>query len=176
MNDAAARPTHEREITEPVSLTRPDGTLNPDAVGWTRRQLHDTSGIGHGRTGRFRNKRWEYWAITTPDVIAAVTVAMLDYATLSQVWVLDRRSLGEVDPSAVTPLSRGVTLPGSLGDGTARPHRCRASRPRSPRSAAAPASARRRPGCSSTCSPNVRRAMRRWASSSRGTTAASSTR
>ena len=119
MNDAAARPTHEREITEPVSLTRPDGTLNPDAVGWTRRQLHDTSGIGHGRTGRFRNKRWEYWAITTPDVIAAVTVAMLDYATLSQVWVLDRRSLGEVDTSAVTPLSRGVSLPGSLGDGPA---------------------------------------------------------
>ena len=119
MNDAAARPTHEREITEPVSLTRPDGTLNPDAVGWTRRQLHDTSGIGRGRTGRLRNKRWEYWAITTPDVIAAVTVAMLDYATLSQVWVLDRRSLAEVDLSAVTPLSRGVTLPGSLGDGPA---------------------------------------------------------
>ncbi len=44
---------------------------------------------------------------------------MLDYATLSQVWVLDRRSLGEVDLSAVTPLSRGVTLPASLGDGPA---------------------------------------------------------
>ncbi|MCD2440718.1 DUF2804 domain-containing protein [Agromyces sp. SYSU K20354] len=119
MNDATTRLTHEREITEPVSLTRPDGTLNPDAVGWMRRALLNTSGIGRGRTGRGRNKRWEYWGITTPDVIAAVTVATLDYATLSQVWVLDRRSLADVDQVAITPLSRGVTLPGSLGEGPA---------------------------------------------------------
>lgn len=120
MNDSTTRLTHEHEITRPVSLTRPDGTLNPDAVGWTRRPLHDTSGIGRSRTGRGRNKRWEYWAITTPDLIAAVTVAMLDYATLNQVWVLDRRSLSEVDQGAITPLSRGVELPASLADGPAR--------------------------------------------------------
>lgn len=31
----------EREITEPVSLTVPDGGLNPQALGWTRKLLHD---------------------------------------------------------------------------------------------------------------------------------------
>ena len=119
MADARTTLTHEREITEPVSLTLPNGRLNPDAVGWTRHPMHDTSGIGRGATGRGRNKRWEYWGFTSPDLIVAVTVAMLDYATLSQVWVLDRRTLDEVDASAVTPFSRGVSLPGSLGVGAA---------------------------------------------------------
>ena len=31
----------EREITRPVALCTPDGRLNPDAVGWSRRPLHD---------------------------------------------------------------------------------------------------------------------------------------
>ncbi|GHG48054.1 hypothetical protein GCM10011331_09540 [Flavimobilis marinus] len=38
----ASRPT-ERELTEPVDLCRPDGTLNPAAVGWSRRPLHRTA-------------------------------------------------------------------------------------------------------------------------------------
>ncbi|MDQ2698937.1 MAG: DUF2804 domain-containing protein [Actinomycetota bacterium] len=119
MADARRTLTHEREITEPVSLILPSGRLNPAAVGWTRHPMHDTSGIGRGATGRGRNKRWEYWGFTSPDLIVAITVAMLDYATLSQVWVLDRRTMEEVDASAITPLSRGVSLPGSLGVGSA---------------------------------------------------------
>ena len=57
----------EREITTPVELCRPDGRLNPAAVGWTRHPLHDTSRIGTGRYGWGRNKRWEYWARHHPD-------------------------------------------------------------------------------------------------------------
>ncbi|WP_159603038.1 DUF2804 domain-containing protein [Agromyces humi] len=113
------RTTHERELTDPVALTLPNGRLDRDAVGWTRHPLHDTSGIGRGIAGWGRNKRWEYWAFTSPDVIAAVTVAALDYATLCQVWMLDRRTGEAIDRTAVTPLSRGVTLPRSLGDGAA---------------------------------------------------------
>lgn len=58
----------EREITDPVPLTRPDGRLNPGAVGWTRTPLITTDGIGRGRAGKGRNKRWEYWAVTTPTM------------------------------------------------------------------------------------------------------------
>ena len=111
--------TKERELTEPVALTLPNGRLNRAAVGWTRHPLHDTSGIGRGARAWGRNKRWEYWAFTSPAVIASVTVATLDYATMSQVWVLDRRTGEEIDRSAVTPFSRGVTLPDSLGGGPA---------------------------------------------------------
>ncbi len=32
--------TIERELTAPVNLCRPDGTLNPKAVGWSRTPLH----------------------------------------------------------------------------------------------------------------------------------------
>ena len=39
----------EREITSEVALCGSDGRLNPAAVGWTRRPLHDTSRIGVGR-------------------------------------------------------------------------------------------------------------------------------
>lgn len=119
MDDARTTLTHEREINEPVSLTLPNGRLNRAAVGWTRHPLHDTSGIG--ARGTARNKRWEYWGVMTPDHIVAVTVAMLDYATLNQVWVFDRAASTEIDASAITPLSRGVELPGSLGEGEGAP-------------------------------------------------------
>ncbi|SEB51465.1 Protein of unknown function [Paramicrobacterium humi] len=110
---------HEREITEPVSLTRPNGRLNPEAVGWARQPLLDTSGIGGARFWG-RNKRWEYWNVITPTHILALTVSSLDYAGVHEVWVLDRRSHEARSANAVTPFAGGVMLPGSLGEGTAR--------------------------------------------------------
>lgn len=64
----------EREITEPVELCLPNGRLNPDAVGWTRRALHTTNLRGWGR-----NKRFEYWAITGPDYIVVLNISHHDY-------------------------------------------------------------------------------------------------
>jgi len=64
----------EREITKAVDLCKPDGTLNPDAVGWTRQPLHNINLKGWGR-----NKRFEYWCIATPEVIVALNVSHSDY-------------------------------------------------------------------------------------------------
>ena len=109
----------ETELTARVSLTGPDGRLNPDAVGWARTALVDTSGIG-GHRSFGRNKRWEYWNVTTPSHILAVTVSSLDYAAVHEVWVLDRRSrVGWGTARTVLP-ARAVTLPLSLGDGPVR--------------------------------------------------------
>ena len=109
----------ERELTERVSLTLPDGSLSPDAVGWARRPLVDTSGVG-GRHGWGRNKRWEYWNVVTPTHVLALTVSSIDYAAVSEVWILDRVTQ-QARGNAVTLLpSRGVELPASLGDGPAR--------------------------------------------------------
>lgn len=109
----------ERELTAPVSLTLPDGDLNPDAVGWARRALVDTSGIG--TTGSWgRNKRWEYWNITTPTHVLAVTVSVIDYAAVLEIWVWDRathQTWGRA-PTVIPP--RGVTLPPSLNRGPVR--------------------------------------------------------
>ncbi len=106
----------EREITSPVALQRPDGTLNPDAVGWTRHPFHDTTLSGWGRT-----KRWEYWCLMTPGHVVALTVSSLDYAAVHQVWVLDRATDTVIARDAVVPLAARTTLPASLRDLAATP-------------------------------------------------------
>ncbi|MEE2060725.1 DUF2804 family protein [Rhodococcus artemisiae] len=109
----------EREITEPVSLTRPDGRLNPGAVGWTRTPLIATDGIGRGWAGKGRNKRWEYWAVTTPTHVVALVVSDIDYAAVHGIWMLDRES-GETIAYDAIGLPRSATLPSTLGGGPVR--------------------------------------------------------
>ncbi len=112
-------PIDATEITAPLSLTLPDGRLDPRAVGWTRRPLHRTDRVGRVRRRFGRAKRWEYWCVITPEHVVALTVSSLDYAGLSQVWVLDRASGTEIDAVAVVPLALGTRLPGTLGEGPA---------------------------------------------------------
>ena len=76
--------THEREITEPVELCRPDGrTLNPTAVGWSRRPLH-TANL---RGGWGRTKRWDYWCVLSADLVIAITYADVDYIGMATIWL-----------------------------------------------------------------------------------------
>ena len=109
----------ERELTARVRLVGRDGRLNPDAVGWARRPLVDTSGID-GRRSFGRNKRWEYWNVTTPTHILALTVSSLDYAAVHEVWVLDRSTGRHWGRSATVLPARDVRLPAALGYGPAR--------------------------------------------------------
>lgn len=102
-------PTHEKEITAPVDLCTPDGRLNPAAVGWSRTPLHRCNLRGWGRT-----KRWEYWCVTTPTHLVALTVSSLDYLALTSVYLLDygphRSTPRETSVTALSPLARGVRL------------------------------------------------------------------
>ncbi|WP_181762909.1 DUF2804 family protein [Rhodococcus spelaei] len=109
----------EREITAPVSLTLPDGHLNPDAVGWTRTPLITTDGIGRGRVGKGRNKRWEYWAVTTPTHVVALVLSDIDYAAVHGIWLLDRTAGDTVAYDAIGVGGGSATLPGTLGAGPA---------------------------------------------------------
>lgn len=108
----------EREITEPVSLILPDGTLNPAAVGWTRRPLINTDGIG-GVRGAGRNKRWDYWAVTTPTHVVAMVISNVDYAAVLSLYTLVRETGEEIVTEATVPFGGSVELPGTLGDGRA---------------------------------------------------------
>lgn len=107
-------PTSEREITEPVDLCRPDGRLDPDAVGWTRHPLHRANLRGWGR-----NKRWEYWGVLSPTHAVGLVLSSLDYAAVHGIYVLDRTTGAETVRDAVVPIPRGVTLPDRCGPGTA---------------------------------------------------------
>ena len=149
----------EREITAPVSLTTPDGRLNPAAVGWTRTPLLRTDGIGRGRYAWGRNKRWEYWAVTTPSHIVAFTVADIDYAALHELWVFDRATGTE---------TAWGTARSAAGRGTWRSP--------STRPTAALGSASSRPGCGWTWSPSARRGTSASGWWCRGANGCSSTR
>jgi len=106
--------THEREITQPVSLCTPGGRLDPRAIGFTRTPLHHANLRGWGRS-----KRWEYWAIVTPTHVLAVTLASLDYVGLVSLFVLDRARSTERSQDGLAPLARGIVLPDRSGVGRA---------------------------------------------------------
>ena len=98
------------EITEPIDLCWPDGRLRPQAVGWTRQPLHRSSLRRRGRT-----KRWEYWAVMSPEAFLGITVSDLDYAGLFAAYFLDE-SHRETVRSALVPLAR-LGLPDRSGGG-----------------------------------------------------------
>lgn len=114
MNESS-NPT-ETEITAPVDLCRSDGTLNPEAVGFSRFPLH-TCNLS-GRWGR--KKRWDYWCITSDDFVLSLTYADIDYLGLAAVWFLDRRSNETFSAGMGTPLGIGFDLPDTVGGGPMR--------------------------------------------------------
>ncbi|MFF3259563.1 DUF2804 domain-containing protein [Streptomyces sp. NPDC002932] len=102
--------THEHEITEPVDLCLPDGRLDPAAVGWSRVPLHRANLRGWGRT-----KRWEYWCVTTPTHLVALTVSDLDFLALNTVYLLEYAPGGlESERTAIVPGGFGTGLPDTV--------------------------------------------------------------
>lgn len=65
---------HEKEITAPIALSLKDGRVNPAAIGWSRIPQHNTTLRGWGR-----NKRFEYWCLVTPELVAVVNISHHDY-------------------------------------------------------------------------------------------------
>lgn len=112
--------THEREITHPVDLAKPDGRqLNGDARGWSRRPLHRAN-----LTGRWgRNKRWDYWAVLAGDVVMSLTYADVDYLGIADVWWADLTDGASGGRSVMVPLARGINLPDVSGTASLRMHR-----------------------------------------------------
>lgn len=104
----------EREITEPVDLCLPDGRLNRAAVGWTRRPLHRANLRGWGR-----NKRFEYWCITTPDFAVAINVSHGDYRVTLATFFLDIRKADGFSEAEIhwLPRDRVDPMPEVSGSG-----------------------------------------------------------
>lgn len=107
--------THEREITSPVDLCLPDGRLNPEAVGWTRRPLHRANLRGWGR-----NKRFEYWCVTAPTHAVAVNVSHADYRVTYAAFFLDFATGHEIQIAERRVLPMGPPMPMVSGEGGIR--------------------------------------------------------
>src|SRR5438034_712492 len=85
----------------PVALCRPDGRLDPAAVGWSRRPLHRCN-----LRGRWpRKKRWDFWGITTDTHFLAVTYGAADYLGTVAVAFLDYAVGRRVEHMRLVPLA-----------------------------------------------------------------------
>lgn len=90
-----------REITTPTALVAPGGRLIKDAVGFSRRPLHTTDELPSGLRHGWRTKKWDYWGITSPELVLGLTVADLDFGTVLQVYCLDRNTGEEIAQEVV---------------------------------------------------------------------------
>lgn len=112
----------QTEITEAGPLLLPSGRLAQ--VGWARQPLLESNlAEAHFYPGRFmqsyRIKRWDYYAVFTPQHFFSATIADLGYAGNIFVYILNF-STGELhEEGLVIPLSRGVHLPRSSSRGDA---------------------------------------------------------
>jgi uncharacterized protein DUF2804 len=109
----AAPHTHnEPELTERVLLCAPDGRLNRQAVGWSRHPLH-TCNLPPSLA---RKKKWNYWAITSNNLLFSATIADVDRLQLGGAYLFDRRTHRHID-KAVVRAPNTIAIPeGVSGD------------------------------------------------------------
>ena len=110
----------QTEITQSGSLLADLGRLAQ--IGWSRQPLLDcnleNAGFYRLRFLQFlRLKRWDYYAIFTPQRFFSATIAHLGYAGNIFVYTLDYASGDLHEEGLVVPLGRGVSLPRNSTEG-----------------------------------------------------------
>ena len=97
----------QNELTQPGPLLNAQGKLTQ--VGWSRKPLLDCN-LENARFHRFRVKRWDYYAIFTPNRFFSATIADLGYAGNIFVYTLDFTT-GELhEEGLVIPFGNGIRL------------------------------------------------------------------
>lgn len=114
--DTEQRDTKEqRELKGEGPLLLADGALAD--VGWARQPLLDCNleAVAFYPSfrflQRFRVKRWDYYAVTTPTHFFAFTLAHLGYLGTAFTYVMDLESGHYHEESVIVPLGRGIELP-----------------------------------------------------------------
>lgn len=97
----------EREIIHPVQLCQPNGTLNPQAIGYSKRPI-----IQSNLTKNFmRKKKWNYWCIFGEEVLFSVTISHFDYAAVCFVYMLNFETERYIEKMIALPFSRRIKMP-----------------------------------------------------------------
>lgn len=97
----------EKELAAPVDLCDGEGRLNPAAVGWSRRPLHRCNLSGNWP----RKKKWNYWAITSPQGLFSVTLSHIDYAGLAFAYFCNFVDKLFIEKTIIMPLGKGCLMP-----------------------------------------------------------------
>ena len=101
------RPIKETELLQAVRLCDRPGTLNPRAVGWSRTPLTECNLSGHP----LRKKRWNYWAVTTPDFLFSITISNVDYLGLVFAYFLDFKTKQYIEKTLSPLFGKGCDMP-----------------------------------------------------------------
>jgi len=101
-----------REIKEPVLLCKEDGTLNWNAVGWSRKPLQ----IGNLSGSWPRKKKWNYWCITGKDYMFSITLTDLDYAGMIFAYYLNYETKEFIEDSILLPFGAKLRMGQKVGD------------------------------------------------------------
>jgi hypothetical protein len=92
--------THrEPELTAPVELCGADGLLNRASIGWSRHPLHRCN----LPASLARKKKWNYWAVTSNDLLFSATIADVDIFQLGGAYVFDRGTRRHIEKAVVRP-------------------------------------------------------------------------
>lgn len=111
----------QNEITNETELLDDNGKLKQ--IGWAREQNLDCN-LENARfyalkaLQTFRIKRWDYYAVFTPERFFSATVADLGYAGNVFVYTLNFLSNQLHEEGLVTPFGAGITLPRNSKQGT----------------------------------------------------------
>jgi hypothetical protein len=87
-------------------LCGPDGLLNRDAVGWSRHRLHRCNLPPSLK----RKKKWNYWAVTSNELLFSATIADVDRFQVAGAYVFDRTSCRHVE-KAVVQSANTIAIP-----------------------------------------------------------------
>lgn len=109
----------QSELTHPGPLLDAHGQLAQ--VGWSRQPLLDTNleQIRSALLRRLRLKRWDYYALFTPQRFFSATIADLGYAGNIFVYTLDFTSGALHEEGVVIPFGRGIALERNSTEGVA---------------------------------------------------------
>ena len=110
----------QTKLTQPGKLLDSKGRLIQ--VGWSTQQLLDCN-LEDARFynfrffQRFRIKRWDYYAVFSPQLFFSATIADLGYAGNIFVYILDYDENELHEEGLVIPLSKGIELPRNSDQG-----------------------------------------------------------
>ncbi|WP_232697975.1 DUF2804 domain-containing protein [Brevibacillus daliensis] len=100
----------ELEITDNVQLCNENGELRPEAIGWSRHPLHICA-----IPKRFgRKKKWNFWFVTSNEIVVTLAVVSLDYIGLVFFHSVDLATGKKVDRTVQLPFAKGIQLPDEL--------------------------------------------------------------
>jgi len=101
---------NEPELTAPIDLCGADGLLNREAIGWSRQPLHRCN-LGPPLQ---RKKKWNYWAVTSNDLLFSATIADIERFQLGGVYIYHRATKRHIEKAVVVPPGT-IAIPEGVG-------------------------------------------------------------